>query len=345
MSFAYGVDVSLMTQLEKIGWNWVDDAGAPEDPFYLLKQKGANAVRFRVFVNPSPSAEWTKKDGTTCYLGFCDNEGLLQSCQRAKTAGLNVMVDFHYSDFFADPQYQETPEAWKNASFDKLCDLMKTHTKETLSLLKQHGITPEWVQVGNEINTGMMHPFGSMKEHPDQLAILMNTGYDAVKDVLPDCLVVTHLTALHKPQYVEPFLDSFFGRAGKTDVLGFSHYPYWFNLMGTSSGEKVERSAEYLHKFLAQYREKYGKPVMICEIGDEDKEEEVSYKLLTETIKALKMIPNQQGLGAFYWEPEVCAEILPDHYPLGAAKHIGDHHIQFTKALNAYRDNKEKEET
>lgn len=340
MSFAYGVDLGLVTQLESLGITWADDHGARIDPFQAAKDKGANAVRLRVFVNPPKEAVWTKQDGTTCYLGFCDTESVAKTAQRVRDVGLRLMIDFHYSDHYADPQYQDTPDVWKKDTAEQLEVHVHEHTKSVLSALKECDVSPEWVQVGNEINMGMLFPLGSFKEYPDNLACFMNAGYDAVKEVFPECKVITHLTVVQKPQYVEPFLDAFFGCGGKTDVLGFSHYPYWFNLIGESRGDPpVERTAEYLLKYLVRYHEKYHKPVMICEVGEHEAEEDLSYRLVDQTVKAVKSVPNGQGLGVFYWEPAVNSAVIPDGYPLGAARVFAPNQLQFTKALNAYRDN------
>lgn len=101
----YGADIGWMSQLEKQGVKWVDDAGNVTDPLVLLKNKGVNAVRLRVFVNPEEDFIWDKDDGDTCLLGYNDTNGLIYNAERATQLGMKVMVVFHYSDHFADPLY------------------------------------------------------------------------------------------------------------------------------------------------------------------------------------------------------------------------------------------------
>lgn len=324
-----GADLGWVSQLESRGIRWVDEEGRQIDPLQAVKDMGTNTVRLRVFVNPPKEAFWQKKNGTVCMLGFADAESVLEMAKRVKAMDLQLMIDFHYSDHFADPQYQDVPEAWQNEDGEGLKKKGYEHTKEVLHLLVENGAAPEWVQVGNEINPGILLPHGGLKENPGQLVEFLNMGYDAVKECCPDCKVITHIAGPYKPDWCEPFLDNFFEKGGKTDVLGFSHYPYWF---------KVEQSAEFLLGYLSRYEQKYHKPVMVCEVGGPENEEEGTYQLLMNTMEALERLPDEKGLGVVYWEPEVASGLLPDKYFMGASRLVNEHTLQFTKALSAYRD-------
>ena len=324
-----GADLGWVSQLESRGIRWVDEEGRQIDPLQAVKDMGTNTVRLRVFVNPPKEAFWQKKNGTVCMLGFADAESVLEMAKRVKAMDLQLMIDFHYSDHFADPQYQDVPEAWQNEDGEGLKKKVYEHTKEVLHLLVENGAAPEWVQVGNEINPGILLPHGGLKENPGQLVEFLNMGYDAVKECCPDCKVITHIAGPYKPDWCEPFLDNFFEKGGKTDVLGFSHYPYWF---------KVEQSAEFLLGYLSRYEQKYHKPVMVCEVGGPENEEEGTYQLLMNTMVALERLPDEKGLGVVYWEPEVASGLLPDKYFMGASRLVNEHTLQFTKALSAYRD-------
>ena len=324
-----GADLGWVSQLESRGIRWVDEEGRQIDPLQAVKDMGTNTVRLRVFVNPPKEAFWQKKNGTVCMLGFADAESVLEMAKRVKAMDLQLMIDFHYSDHFADPQYQDVPEASQNEDGEGLKKKVYEHTKEVLHLLVENGAAPEWVQVGNEINPGILLPHGGLKENPGQLVEFLNMGYDAVKECCPDCKVITHIAGPYKPDWCEPFLDNFFEKGGKTDVLGFSHYPYWF---------KVEQSAEFLLGYLSRYEQKYHKPVMVCEVGGPENEEEGTYQLLMNTMEALERLPDEKGLGVVYWEPEVASGLLPDKYFMGASRLVNEHTLQFTKALSAYRD-------
>ncbi len=167
----------------------------------------------------------------------------------------------------------------------------------------------------------------------------LNAGYDAVKECFPSCQVITHLSCVNFPEFCEPFWEAFFGNGGKTDILGFSYYPYWYDMI---MQHKDKKPVDLFYNPLIWYAEKYKKPVMIVEVGGPETDEEGTYELLMNTMEAVRQVPDNQGLGVFYWEPEVGAGLLPDKYPLGAAIALDDNTIQLTKALTAYKVFKEK---
>lgn len=239
------------------------------------------------------------------------------------------MIDFHYSDHFADPIYQDIPKQWEGDDVLKLAGHVKEHTREVLTLLDKNDITVDWVQVGNEINSGILLPVGDRHSAPDKLVTLLNAGYDAVKECLPQCQVVTHLSGANDYKMCCDFYDCFFEHGGRTDILGLSYYPYWVGIV---------HDENRLKKDMMTISARYDKPVMLSEIGGPETEENETYQLLRSAIRAIRDIPDGQGLGLFYWEPEVGADLLPDHYPLGAAIVTGDKQITFTKAMSAYRD-------
>lgn len=330
-AFAYGVDPGWASQLEQQGYRWINEAGKPEDILEISKEMGADSVRLRVFVNPPAEARWQKRENELVMLGFCDAAGVLSMAERAKAAGMRLMIDFHYSDHFADPQFQDLPEAWNGLAADGLCEKVREHTIQVLGLLKEHGILPEWVQVGNEINHGMMWPAGRFEDHPAELVRFLNAGYDAVKEVLPEARVVTHLAELNLVEENAVFFDSMFRYGGKTDVLGFSLYKYWSEMFNHPYTKPVET-------YLREYRKRYGKPVMISEVGGHYEDPQGTYDVIREGIAAAEAVSGEEGSGIFYWEPETPGNILTDAYPLGAARLVGDKTIQYTKALTAYRD-------
>lgn len=326
----YGVDLGWASQLESMGYRWLNEQGEETDILVLSQEMGANAVRLRVFVNPPEEAFWQKRENETCMLGFCDGESVLAMAERVKKQGMKLMIDFHYSDHFADPLFQDMPGQWKDDSDEQLENRVAAHTKEVLGLLAKHGIYPEWVQVGNEINNGMMWPRGSLKEAPKQLVRFLNAGYEAVKEICPDCQVITHLAAVMDDGQCRLFWENFFAEGGKTDILGFSYYPYW---------EQIDSDKDRLADKLKEYAGNYHKPVMIVEVGGLDDDEEGCYKIMTDCIGAMKELEGQKELGIFYWEPEAVSEILPDRYPLCAAKLVKEKTLQYNKALQAYRNN------
>ncbi len=328
----YGADIGFLSQLESQGVEWVDDAGNTQDALMLLKEKGVNAVRLRVFVKPPEDFVWTKPDGTTCILGYTDTSGLVYTAKRAQDLGMKIMVVFHYSDHFADPLLQDVPSEWEDASAAELEQYVYDYTQYIMTRLAEENIYPEWVQVGNEVSYGVLYPSGSNQTNDfTQLTRYLNSGYDAVKSVSPDTKVVTHLTHGSGISHFEWFFENFISECGgKTDVIGMSYYPYW-----TSSydGDCIENVAYNLSKMASEY----GKEVMICETGELESEPEKTYSLLRKEINALEAVPNNKGIGIFYWEPEANSTVLPDGYTLGATECVDENKLHFTGALDAFR--------
>lgn len=328
----YGADIGFLSQLESQGVEWVDDNGNTRDALELLKEKGVNAVRLRVFVKPPENFYWTKPDGTNCMLGYADTQGLLYTAKRAKELGLKIMVVFHYSDHFADPLIQDVPSEWENASTSELEKYVYDYTKYIMTELADEDIYPEWVQVGNEVSYGMLYPTGSNQSNDfTQLTKYLNSGYDAVKSISPNSKVVTHLTHGSGISHFAWFFENFIKKCGgKTDVIGMSYYPYW-----TSSydGDCIENVAYNLNKMASQY----GKDVMICETGELESNSQGTYELLRKEINAVKSVPNNKGIGVFYWEPELNSSVVPDGYTLGATELVGNNKLHFTNALNAFK--------
>ena len=295
----------------------------------LLKDYGVDALRLRVFVNPPASGIWEKE--ITCMLGYNDKEHVLKMALRAKELGFRIMVDFHYSDYFADPSVQIMPQAWQGHDFQELLADVYNHTTDVMQLLGRHGIVPEWVQIGNEINNGIMHPVGSAKDGFPKLAALLNRGYEATKAVSPESKVITHLAEGQDPEASRYFFDQFLLQyGGKTDILGLSYYPYWIGSDYTVTMDKLKKN-------LYGLMERYGKDVMVCEIGGDENDPDNSYAYAKAVIELVKGMPDNRGKGVFWWEPEGNSAFLPDRYPLGATRVVGEKELQFTRALEAFR--------
>lgn len=328
--FAYGVDLGWMSQLEDMGYYWSDENGERKDILKILKNFGVDSIRFRLFVDPPKEGFWVKTETEKCMLGYCDTKSVLQVAKRVTDEGFRLMLDFHYSDLFADPQYQQIPKAWLGKDADELATEVTKYTESVLTQFKDNGIFPEWVQVGNEINPGMLLPVGDSQTAMPDLVKILNAGYDAVKKIYPEAIVITHLANAGIIEWITAWFDSFFAEGGKTDVIGLSHYPYWYKML---EGVTLRDLGESMNL----YYEKYGKPIMITEVGEDENEPKLCYDLLKKTIDDLRSIPDESGIGLFYWEPEIGKDVLPDKYPLGAANLIGDKEIRFNYALTAYK--------
>lgn len=322
-----GADIGWLSQLENQGVTWIDDSGNATDALLQLKNKGINTVRIRAFVNPPSSFEWTKPSGYTVYLGYADTQGVLYTAQRANDLGMKISLVLHYSDHFADPGIQDIPEQWKDADAEELEKYVYDYTYYMMSELAKLDIYPEYVEVGNEINGGILFPYGKSTENFEQLAGYLNSGYDAVKAVSPDTKVVTHLANGQSSSNYVWFFDNFLNTySGKTDVIGMSYYPYW-------AGNRVIQDLTYNLNYIAT---RYNKEVMICETGDSEADVEGTYDLLQKEISAIKTVANGKGIGLIYWEPEANSTLTPEGYPLGATEKISDNVYKYTSALDAF---------
>lgn len=328
--FAYGADIGWLKQFEELGYQWLSEKGEQKDVLNILKEFGVNALRFRVFVDPPEKPVWIKAEDDICYLGYADSKSVVEAVMRGAKQGFRIMIDFHYSDYFADPSCQLIPKGWEEHSYERLLEDVYRHTYDVLQMITEQGIYPEWVQVGNEINNGIMHPVGLADSAFQKLAGLLNRGYEAVKDVCPEAKVVTHLAEGQDPDFSRKFFDRFLTEYnGKTDILGLSYYPYW---VGSDYTVTIEKVRENLNTLAARY----DKDVMICEIGGNEKEAENSYQFVKAIVDTVKNVPDGKGKGVFWWEPEGNSAILPDGYPLGSTRMVDDKTLQFTKALRGF---------
>lgn len=285
-TFAKGADVSWLPQMEATGYQFLDENGQEADVLQLLKDRGMDAVRLRIFVNPSDNP-WS---------GHCDKDATVAMALRAQKMGMRVMANFHYSDSWADPGKQNKPEAWKDLPFDELVQAVYDHTYEVVSALKNAGVTPEWVQVGNEIPGGMLWPDGHTDQWP-QLAQLLNAGYKATKAVDTNIRVIVHVDEGHNQEKFRNFYDRATELGVQYDIIGLSYYPYWVKKDWTETIDGLRQN-------LIDLVERYDKDVMVVEVGGEDHQVENTRDLLKATIEAVRNVPNGRGLGVFYWEPQ-----------------------------------------
>lgn len=329
--FVCGADIGWASQLESMGYYWTDDKGNQKDIIEILKDYGTNAVRLRLFVNPPRDAYWQKTPDERVMLGFCDLKSVIDMSKRVKAHDMKLMIDIHYSDVFADPQHQHIPAEWEGHDALRLAGDVTEYTHFVMNRFSDSGIIPDWVQVGNEINPGMLLPIGDSKESMEVLVSFLNAGYDAVKDVFSQTPVITHLALACCRTEIAGWFDRFFECGGRTDIIGLSHYPYW---------NAVTPDMEFtdLGENLLYYYDRYSKPVMVVEVGEDEARPDACYELLKRTIADLKAIPGNNGLGVFYWEPDTGKDALSDGYPLGAARYISGKEIRFTYALSAYKD-------
>jgi arabinogalactan endo-1,4-beta-galactosidase len=283
---AKGGDVSWLPQMEATGFKFFESDGTETDCLVILKNRGMNTVRLRVFVNPSSHPQ----------NGHCSKEETVAMAVRAKELGMRVMIDFHYSDTWADPGNQTKPAAWANCTFAALKDSVYQHTYEVLNALKTAGVTPEWVQIGNEIPGGMLWPEGSYTNF-GQLSALVNKGYDATKDIDSNIKVIVHIDKGNDNSRFRWFFDLAVANGMKFDVIGASYYPYWLGSDYTATINDLETN-------LNDMVTRYDKDVMVVEVGGDYTLVQNTQDMLNQVISIVRGIPGQRGIGVIYWEPE-----------------------------------------
>lgn len=284
--FSKGADIGWLAQMEATNYHFYDADGTEKNCLQLLKDRGMNTIRLRVWVNPS-------NDKTN---GHCSKDETVAMAVRAKNMGMRVMIDFHYSDSWADPSKQYKPAAWANHTFAELKNDVYNHTFEVLTALNAAGVTPEWVQIGNEIPGGMLWPEGSSNNF-SQLAQLLNKGYDATKAVNPAIKVIVHIDEGNNNSKFRWFFDNATAYHVKYDVIGLSYYPYWLNSDYTAT---IQNLGANLNDMVSRYN----KEVMVVEVGGDFTLVQNTKDMLTAVINAVKNVPNNKGLGVIYWEPE-----------------------------------------
>jgi beta-galactosidase len=268
-----GADISFLPELEHRGVHFSDNKGE-RDAITILKDHGFNYVRLRIFNDPA------RDSGYSPGQGFCDLAHTLVMAKRVKAAGLKLLLDFHYSDYWADPGKQFKPAAWRGADFNVLMDSVYYFSSRVIAALKAQGTLPDMVQVGNEINHGMIWPEGSIR-HPDSLARLIYAGICGVKAVDPGCPIMLHIALGGQNDESHFFLDNMLSRDVPFDVIGLSYYPRWH---GTLSDLKYN---------VDDLAKQYGKDVIVVE-----------YTQFKREVNDIAFgVPGGLGKGTCIWEP------------------------------------------
>ena len=254
-----GVDLSILDELLPLGAKYFYQ-GKPIEPFsFFADHSGISMVRLRLWHHPYD------KQGNPYGGGGNDLDCFLRLAKKAKNAGMPVMLDFHYSDFWVDPGRQRIPQAWEGKNFLEIVKLIYDYTRDTLLKIRDNGIEVAAIQVGNEITNGMLFPFGQLWREFDEtngggfkgLAMLLKAGFDACKEIYPNALTVCHLEHSASKQMQEDFFTNLFAENIDFDVIGESYYPYWH---GTLS--ELEES-------ILNLQVKFHKEVWLVETGYE----------------------------------------------------------------------------
>ncbi|MFT4258987.1 arabinogalactan endo-beta-1,4-galactanase [Microbacterium sp.] len=316
-----GADVSMTAEVESLGGRY--EGG--RDLFEVLAEHGVNLARLRVWVDPYSEAGEPYLGGTN------DLDTTLSLARRARAAGLDLMIDLHYSDFWCDPKKQSLPKAWRGLSFEQVADAVAAHTAQVLATVREELGAAEWVQIGNETTNGMLWPHGQTPKYDlesrsfasasdaqwrasfDALGRLLQSGADAARAASADSRLILHLDAGGADDLYERWFGEIMDRNVDFDAVGLSYYPLWhgsFDDLATNMA-KVTRACgkdaivvetAYAHRpdnpgatsmFDAEAARRFGYDASV----------EGQAAFLTELGRVIAQVPDGRGLGAVYWEP------------------------------------------
>ncbi|HEX6226625.1 MAG TPA: glycosyl hydrolase 53 family protein [Chryseolinea sp.] len=336
--FYFGADLSYVNQILDHGGVY-RDADVVESPYKIFKEHGANVIRLRLWHHPTWTREVYGPSGTQMYNDLAD---VAKSISLAKQQGLSVLLDFHYSDTWADPGKQEIPAAWQSITdLNVLKDSVYNYTKAVFDYLAIRHLTPEFVQIGNETNCGMLYT-NAGTEFPgcnacngewQRLGVVVNSGIRAVKDAAGTSEIKTKIV-LHvaDPKNVDWWFsnmtDASKGNVQNFDVIGFSYYPLWHTAV----------PMDQLSNNISAFKSKYAKEVMILETaypwttGEHDSynnlfgsqepitgypySKQGQYEIM---VKICQEVKDGGGLGVIYWEPAWISSGMKDLWGTGSS--------------------------
>ena len=298
--FILGMDVSSLIAEEQSGVRYYDFDGQEKDLLQILAESGVTHIRVRVWNDPYDA------QGRGYGGGNCDIENALQIGQRATQYGMKLIVDFHYSDFWADPGKQMVPKAWEGMDIETKTAALYDYTRESLQLLRDGGVDVGMVQVGNETNNGM-----AGETDWDKILPLMAAGSRAVREVYPEALVAVHFTEPQNNGNYRYYADILAQGGLDYDVFGSSYYPFWHG------------TRENLIQVLTEINRDYGKYVMVMETSWPYTPEDTDFSgnsinadssvardypfspqgqadEVRDVIAAVALVPG--GIGVCYWE-------------------------------------------
>lgn len=267
-----GADISFVPSQEARGSKF-SDQGENADVLKILSDHKFNWIRLRLFVDPTAENGYSRQ-------GHCGLEQTLAMATRIEQAGMKFLLDFHYSDTWADPGKQFTPSAWKGLSDEELSDKLYEYTSSVIKRFKAEGVAPEMVQIGNEIHNGFLWPQGQIKNSKERFGALLKRASEAVRDADPSIPIMVHPALGGDNGRSVRFFDLVLSHDVVFDVIGQSYYPDHHGTLGQ------------LEHNLTDLAKRYGKPIVVVEYKEHAKE-------VNEIVRDL---PDNLGLGTFIWE-------------------------------------------
>jgi len=270
--YCIGADISWVQQQEDKGLTYTDN-GVKKDVLTILTDNGFNWIRLRLFVDPKAEKGYSKE-------GYCDLEHTLSMAKRIKASGMKFLLDFHYSDNWADPGKQFTPSSWVSLKGKALEDKIFSYTKEVLVRFKKEGVTPDMVQIGNEINHGMVWPEGKTDSTLIRFSNLLRRAGEAVRVVDPKIQIMIHIALGGQNKESVWFLDRILKNGVTFDILGQSYYPEYHGTLDDLKNNLTDMIA------------RYHKPLVVVE-----------YQVFRKEVNEIVLnLPDRMGCGTFIRE-------------------------------------------
>lgn len=323
--FSMGADLSYVNQIIDFGGLY-RDSGVITDPYLIFRKHGANTIRFRLWHNPSWTAEVYSPPLDHMYNDFAD---VKRGIAAAKENGMAVSLDIHYSDSWADPSKQVPPAAWDGLTLQTLHDSIYNYTYKVLNRLGNENLMPEYVQVGNEINPGFLLPQGDRWNRREDFVFLINAAISAVRDASATSLIKPRIIVhIAQPENAIYWFEGM-SAAGLTDydIAGISYYYLWSDV-----------NIDSLSDYIAQLRSITGKEVMVVETAypwttyNADSYNNIidTYKLAAGypadktgqynyMVKLTQEVIEGGGIGVHYWEPAWITSDIKDKWGTGSS--------------------------
>lgn len=292
--YAVGADLSFLKQAEDEGFTFKDN-GVAKPGIQIFKDHGYNWIRLRIFNNP------TKLPNGRQYT--------IALAQQAKNLKFKILLDFHYSDTWADPGKQTIPQAWLGMSHAQMAEAVFTFTRDTIAAFANAGVMPDMVQIGNEITNGMLWPDGRLPQNWDNFADFLQAGIagvEAGKGMLPKCQIMIHIDKGGDKVATAKFFDKLETYHLNFDVIGQSYYPWWQGSLYDLRDNLIFMSEKYQKKiFIVETAYNWKPTEYLSDPPPFAESPEGQKDFLDELNRIVMTTPNGLGMGVFWWEPAV----------------------------------------
>ncbi len=292
--YAVGADLSFMKMAEDQGFSFREN-GQARPGLEIFKDHGYNWIRLRLFHTPTTLPN--------------DLEYTIALAKEAKEMGFRFLLDYHYSDTWADPGKQFIPKAWEGLSHEELTEAVYEYTKITMEAFREAGAYPDMVQIGNEISHGMLWPDGKLPERWDEFVELVQAGIQGVhascgNHPCPDIMI--HIDKGGDRAFTEYFFDKFHYYNVKYDVIGQSYYPWWHgNLLQLRECLNFTAKAYQKDIILVEVAYNWTPTEYRDTLAPFPESPEGQKAFLDEVNRIVLAIPDNRGCGIFWWEPAV----------------------------------------